>query len=223
MMNENIKNGILVVLSSPSGAGKTSIAKELIEIDNNLKFSISVTTRPPRSNEKDGREYFFKTEKEFDYYIEKKQLLEHANVFGYRYGTLIDQTRNQLEKGFDLLFDVDWQGGKQLKDSYFRNQLISIFILPPSLNELESRLSNRGQDSKETIHNRMKQSFSEISHWNEYDYVLVNKSLKDTVKKLNEIISEERLNRINKRLTEKFVNKLEQEFKIIKRKNDYKI
>ena len=222
-MNENINNGILIVLSSPSGAGKTSIAKELIKTDNRIKFSISVTTRPPRSNEKDGREYFFKTEEQFNQYIEKKQLLEHANVFGYRYGTLIDQTRYQLNKGYDLLFDVDWQGGKQLKSSYLKNQLISVFILPPSLNELETRLSNRGQDSKEIIHNRMKQSFSEISHWNEYDYVLVNKSLKDTVKKLNDIVSEERLNRINRKITQKFVDKLEKEFNIIKSKNDYKI
>ena len=222
-MNENINNGILIVLSSPSGAGKTSIAKELIKTDNRIKFSISVTTRPPRSNEKDGREYFFKTEEQFNQYIEKKQLLEHANVFGYRYGTLIDQTRYQLNKGYDLLFDVDWQGGKQLKSSYLKNQLISVFILPPSLNELETRLSNRGQDSKEIIHNRMKQSFSEISHWNEYDYVLVNKSLKDTVKKLNVIVSEERLNRINRKKTQKFVDKLEKEFNIIKSKNDYKI
>ena len=222
-MNENINNGILIVLSSPSGAGKTSIAKELIKTDNRIKFSISVTTRPPRSNEKDGREYFFKTEEQFNQYIEKKQLLEHANVFGYRYGTLIDQTRYQLNKGYDLLFDVDWQGGKQLKSSYLKNQLISVFILPPSLNELETRLSNRGQDSKEIIHNRMKQSFSEISHWNEYDYVLVNKSLKDTVKKLNDIVSEERLNRINRKITQKFVDKLEKEFNIIKSKNDYKV
>ena len=222
-MNENINNGILIVLSSPSGAGKTSIAKELIKTDNRIKFSISVTTRPPRSNEKDGREYFFKTEEQFNQYIEKKQLLEHANVFGYRYGTLIDQTRYQLNKGYDLLFDVDWQGGKQLKSSYLKNQLISVFILPPSLNELETRLSNRGQDSKEIIHNRMKQSFSEISHWNEYDYVLVNKSLKDTVKKLNVIVSEERLNRINRKKTQKFVDKLEKEFNIIKSKNDYKV
>ncbi len=222
-MNENINNGILIVLSSPSGAGKTSIAKELIKTDNRIKFSISVTTRPPRSNEKDGREYFFKTEEQFNQYIEKKQLLEHANVFGYRYGTLIDQTRYQLNKGYDLLFDVDWQGGKQLKSSYLKNQLISVFILPPSLNELETRLSNRGQDSKEIIHNRMKQSFSEISHWNEYDYVLVNKSLKDTVKKLNDIVSEERLNRINRKKTQKFVDKLEKEFNIIKSKNDYKV
>ena len=222
-MNENINNGILIVLSSPSGAGKTSIAKELIKIDQKIKFSISVTTRPPRSNEKDGREYFFKTEDQFDKYLEKKQLLEHANVFGYRYGTLIDQTKSQLNKGFDLLFDVDWQGGKQLKNSYLKNQLISIFILPPSLNELESRLSNRGQDSKEIINKRMKQSFSEISHWNEYDYILVNKNLKDTVKKLNGIISDERLNRINRKITQKFVNKLEKEFNIIRKKNDYNI
>ena len=219
-MNSQIKNnGILIVLSSPSGAGKTSIASKVIKMDERIKFSISVTTRPPRSNEVDGREYFFITEQQFDHYIKNDSLLEYANVFGYKYGTLLDQTKLMLNEGFDVIFDVDWQGGEQLKNSVFKNNLISIFILPPSLKELEKRLSIRGQDKKDIIEKRMKLSFSEISHWNDYDYVLINENLMDTVKKLNKIIFVERLKKNNIYNFKNFVDSLRKEFEGLN-KND---
>ena len=219
-MNSQIKNnGILIVLSSPSGAGKTSIASKVIKMDERIKFSISVTTRPPRSNEVDGREYFFITEQQFDHYIKNDSLLEYANVFGYKYGTLLDQTKLMLNEGFDVIFDVDWQGGEQLKNSVFKNNLISIFILPPSLKELEKRLSIRGQDKKDIIEKRMKLSFSEISHWNDYDYVLINENLMDTVKNLNKIIFVERLKKNNIYNFKNFVDNLRKEFEGLN-KND---
>ena len=223
MNREKRNSGILIVLSSPSGAGKTSIAKELIRMDNRIKFSISVTTRPPRRNEKDGKEYFFKSEDQFDEYVKNESLLEYANVFGYRYGTLLDQIELKLKDGFDLLFDVDWQGGEQLKKSIFKKNLISIFILPPSLKELEARLSKRGQDKEEIIKKRMMLSFAEISHWDNYDYVLINKNLAETVYNLKKIIFVERLKRNNKYSIEDLVRELENEFNDLRKKNDYKI
>ena len=223
MNREKRNSGILIVLSSPSGAGKTSIAKELIRMDNRIKFSISVTTRPPRRNEKDGKEYFFKSEDQFDEYVKNESLLEYANVFGYRYGTLLDQIELKLKDGFDLLFDVDWQGGEQLKKSIFKKNLISIFILPPSLKELEARLSKRGQDKEEIIKKRMMLSFAEISHWDNYDYVLINKNLAETVYNLKKIIFVERLKRNNKYSIKDLVRELENEFNDLRKKNDYKI
>lgn len=187
------RRGLLIILSSPSGAGKSTLAKRLLAWDTGMCFSISATTRAPRPGEEHGREYYFHTREEFIQMVDRGEMLEHAEVFGNFYGSPKGPVESAINGGQDVLFDVDWQGGQQVRNSALGKHVLSIFILPPSIPELERRLISRGQDSKEVIDNRMAKSRDEISHWPEYDYVLVNDDLEATEDRLKTIISAERL------------------------------
>ena len=210
------RKGILIILSSPSGAGKTSLARALVNEDEDLSFSISATTRTPRPGEVDGREYHFVSSKVFEEMKERGEFLEWAEVFGNLYATPISPVNNLLEIGKDLIFDVDWQGGKQIKASTLKDSVVSIFILPPSINELQRRLVERAQDTKDIVKARMEKSMSEILHWNEYDYVLINKKFEDTLREIKSIISVERSRLFRTRGLKEFVTSLNKEFLEIK-------
>ena len=189
------RRGILFILSSPSGAGKSTLARSLMEWDKSLSFSVSATTRAARAGEMEGREYFFKTNKEFLLMVDNNEMLEHAEVFGNYYGSPREPVERAIDSGKDVIFDIDWQGGQQLKNSTLADDSVSIFILPPSLHELRKRLCFRGQDSLEVINDRMKKCYSEISHWAEYDYCLVNRNLQNTMTEIKSILRAERLKR----------------------------
>lgn len=214
-MNSNLltSEGTLFIISSPSGAGKTSVSKHILANDPNVTFSISATTRTPREGEVDGREYFFKTSAEFDKMIFNGELLEYADVFDNKYGTPTAPVESALSKGFDVLFDVDWQGGIKIRNSHLRKFVVSIFILPPSIKELERRLVLRGQDALEVVKSRMNKSKEEISHWSEYDYILVNADLEIVHADISSIIRTERLKRVDRQRLVEFVNALNAEFK----------
>ncbi|OUS21843.1 guanylate kinase [Rhodobacterales bacterium 59_46_T64] len=187
------RRGLLIILSSPSGAGKSTLAKRLRIWDEQIRFSVSATTRKPRAGEIDGVDYYFHDRTEFEAMIAEDQMLEHAEVFGNLYGSPRGPVEAAITAGQDLLFDIDWQGGQQVRNSALGKHVLSIFILPPSIPELERRLHTRGQDSDEVIESRMRKSRDEISHWPEYDYVLVNDDLDATEAKLQTIITAERL------------------------------
>lgn len=214
-MNSNLlsSEGTLFIISSPSGAGKTSVSKRILETDPKVTFSISATTRKPRDGEVDGREYFFKTSTQFDKMILAGEMLEYADVFGHKYGTPKAPVETALSKGYDVLFDVDWQGGIKIRNSHLRKFVVSIFILPPSINELESRLIQRGQDTPDIVRSRMIKSKEEISHWSEYDYILINGDLEVVQADINSIIRTERLKRVDRQALVEFVNVLNIEFK----------
>ena len=195
LLNKKIKrSGIMLVVSSPSGAGKTTLARELISRDRDINLSISVTTRKPRISEKNNKDYIFVSEKRFNNMIKKNMFLEHAIVFGNQYGTPRNPTMKKIKLGKDILFDIDWQGTQALKEKEPKH-LVSVFILPPSTKELEKRLLNRGQDSKEEVKKRMDEASSEMTHWAEYDYVIINDDLNKTLLKLRSILEAERLKR----------------------------
>ena len=187
------RRGLLIILSSPSGAGKSTLAARLRAWDPTLNFSVSATTRAPRPGEKHGREYYFHSREEFQDMVAKGDMLEHAEVFGNYYGSPKGPVEEAINAGRDVLFDIDWQGGQQVRASALGKHVLSIFILPPSIPELERRLFARAQDSKEVIDGRMSKSRDEISHWPEYDYVLVNEDLDETEARLKTIVSAERL------------------------------
>jgi guanylate kinase len=187
------RRGLLIILSSPSGAGKSSLARRLRDWDLAIQFSVSATTRPPRKGEAHGREYYFHSRDQFAAMVVSGDMLEHAEVFGNLYGSPKGPIVQAIEAGEDVLFDVDWQGGQQLRNSDLGKHALSVFILPPSIPELERRLQSRGQDSVDVINERMAKSRNEISHWPEYDYVLVNHVLDDTEVQLRTIIAAERL------------------------------
>jgi len=214
-MNSNLlsSEGTLFIISSPSGAGKTSVSKRILETDPKVTFSISATTRKPRDGEVEGREYFFKTSTQFDKMILAGEMLEYADVFGHKYGTPKAPVETALSKGYDVLFDVDWQGGIKIRNSHLRKFVVSIFILPPSINELESRLIQRGQDTPDIVRSRMIKSKEEISHWSEYDYILINGDLEVVHADINSIIRTERLKRVDRQALVEFVNVLNIEFK----------
>ena len=210
------KKGVLVILSSPSGAGKTSIARALVEENKNFLFSVSATTRKSRPGEVNGREYHFLTVNEFRERINDGQFLEHAKVFGNLYGTPLEPVMESINDGKDLIFDVDWQGGKQIRSSSLSKFVISIFILPPSIKALQERLMKRAQDSSETVKDRMTKSIGEIMHWKEYDYVIVNNDFEQTLDEVKSIITSEKLRRVRNSQLEEFVETLTYEFKELK-------
>ena len=210
------EKGVLVILSSPSGAGKTSIARALVEENKNFLFSVSATTRKSRPGEVNGREYHFLTVNEFRERINEGQFLEHAKVFGNLYGTPLEPVMESINDGKDLIFDVDWQGGKQIRSSSLSKFVISIFILPPSIKALQERLMKRAQDSSETVKDRMTKSIGEIMHWNEYDYVIVNDNFEQTLYEVKSIITSEKLRRVRNSQLEDFVETLTYEFKELK-------
>ena len=210
------EKGVLVILSSPSGAGKTSIARALVEENKNFLFSVSATTRKSRPGEVNGREYHFLTVNEFRERINDGQFLEHAKVFGNLYGTPLEPVMESINNGKDLIFDVDWQGGKQIRSSSLSKFVISIFILPPSIKALQERLMKRAQDSSQTVKDRMTKSIGEIMHWKEYDYVIVNNDFEQTLNEVKSIITSEKLRRVRNSQLEDFVETLTYEFKELK-------
>jgi guanylate kinase len=186
------RRGLMMVLSSPSGAGKSTISRALLERHPNLKLSVSVTTRPPRPGERDGVDYFFVDRAEFDRMVRDDELLEHAEVFDNAYGTPRGPVEQALEEGRDVLFDIDWQGEQQVRDKA-KEALVSVFILPPSSAELERRLRTRAQDPDDVIARRMAKSADEMSHYAEYEYIVVNEELDRAVAEVEAILTAERL------------------------------
>ncbi len=188
------RRGFMLVLSSPSGAGKTAISRRILEDEAEMSLSISVTTRPPRPGEVNGRDYFFVDVPTFEGMVQRNEFLENAKFCGNYYGTPREPVRKALEEGKDILFDIDWQGTQQIAENA-REDLVSVFVLPPSIEELERRLFSRGQDSEEVVRRRMSIAAAEMSHWNEYDYVIVNVDFEESVRNVRSIIQAERLKR----------------------------
>jgi guanylate kinase len=209
------RRGLMLVLSSPSGAGKTTLSRRLLEREASVHgasrpsivMSISVTTRQMRPGEVDGRDYFFISQARYGQMVSNGELLEHARVFDYFYGTPGDFVERHLAQGIDVLFDIDWQGTRQLA-RVSRDDLVSVFILPPSMGELERRLKSRAQDSEEVVMKRMKKAADEISHWREYDYVLVNDDLDATLEKIESVLRVERMKRTRQLGLEDFIGNL---------------
>jgi len=201
------RRGLMLVLSSPSGAGKTTISRKLLEGEADLSLSISVTTRPPRPGEIDGKDYIFLAAERFDAMVSGGELLEHAVVFGHKYGTPKAPVEQALAAGRDVLFDIDWQGTQQL-DQEMRGDLVSIFILPPSTKELERRLYARAQDSEEVVRGRMAKAADEMSHWAEYDYIVVNDAIDRSLSEVEAILMAERLRRQRRIGLHEFVERL---------------
>jgi guanylate kinase len=193
-MSDIRRRGLMLVLSSPSGAGKTTLARSLLEGDSNITLSVSATTRAKRPNETEGRDYFFVTSEKFDQMEANDEFYEHATVFDRRYGTPKQPVLSALGRGRDVLFDIDWQGTQQMKERA-REDLVSVFVLPPSHEELERRLKTRAQDSDAIVAQRMSKAASEISHWPEYDYVIVNADLERALAQVKSILEAERARR----------------------------
>ncbi len=201
------KEGVLLVISSPSGTGKTTICKKLLEYDKNIHLSVSVTTRKKRKNEVEGIDYYFKSKKDFLNLKSQNSFIENALVFENYYGTLKSEVLEQLENGTDVLIDIDWQGTRQITQA-MKGNLIKIFLLPPSIDELKKRLSKRNSDSIKEINFRMSKALKEIKHFDEYDYVLVNDNLDNTFQKIVKIIEVERLKLPKQLYLSNFVKKL---------------
>ena len=210
-MADEARRGLLIILSSPSGAGKSTLARRLRDWDPSIRFSVSATTRPPRAGEVDGREYHFRSHEQFRRIVDDGGMLEHATVFGHLYGSPREPVETALADGADTLFDIDWQGGQQIRNSGLGGDAVSVFILPPSMAELERRLRARGQDSEPVIAARMTKSLAEISHWAEYDYVLVNRDLDECEARLRSILTAERLRRDRQPWLSGFVRGLHEE------------
>jgi len=204
------RRGLMLVLSSPSGAGKTTLSRRLLAEDSRVSLSVSVTTRPPRRGEIDARDYHFITDARFDGMVRDDELLEWARVFDYRYGTPRRPVTESLIAGRDVLFDIDWQGTQQLKEKA-RSDLVSIFVLPPSASELERRLRSRAQDDDEIIRKRMAKAADELSHWAEYDYVVLNIDIDRAFVETRAILYAERLKRDRQPGLSDFVRKLQAE------------
>ena len=200
----------MLVLSSPSGAGKTTLSRRLLQSDPEIVMSVSATTRAPRPNEIEGQDYFFVSPEDFAAMVAAGDFLEHATVFGNRYGTPRNAVMAALEAGKDVLFDIDWQGTQQLKQQA-RDDLASVFVVPPSKSELERRLRIRAQDSESVVRERMAKASDELSHWAEYDYLLMNDDIQHALGKLEEILRVERSRRTRQPGLAKFVQKLMRE------------
>ncbi len=210
-MPDTPRRGLLLILSSPSGAGKSTLAKRLMAWDQTIRFSVSSTTRPPRVGEVEARDYYFTSREVFEKQVAQNRMLEHAEVFGNFYGSPRAPVEAAMAEGRDTLFDIDWQGGQQIKQA-MRDDVVSVFLLPPSIAELERRLHTRGQDSAEVIAGRMLKCRDEISHWAEYDYVLVNHDVEATFAQLLTIVQAERMRRDRQPALSDFVRGLNQEF-----------
>jgi guanylate kinase len=206
--NKIARRGLMFVLSSPSGAGKTTLSQLLLRADRKVELSISVTTRPKRRGEVNGRDYHFIDHARFDEMVAAGELLEWAEVFGHRYGTPRRPVIKALQRGRDVLFDIDWQGTQQLREKA-RTDLVSVFILPPTVNELERRLRRRAQDSKTVIGSRMAKAGGEMSHWPEYDYVIVNRDKAVAFAEVRAILAAERLKRERRIGLSDFVRRLQ--------------
>jgi guanylate kinase len=204
------RRGLMLVLSSPSGAGKTTLSRKLLDADPGVELSISVTTRKQRPGEVDGRDYHFIDAARFEAMVKKGELLEWAEVFGHRYGTPRPPVEAALERGRDVLFDIDWQGTQQLREKAARD-LVSIFVLPPSIPDLERRLRTRAQDTDEVIHSRMAKAADEMSHWAEYDYVVINRDIDRAFAEVGSILAAERLKRERQTGLSGFVRRLQAE------------
>jgi guanylate kinase len=208
MSNENIqRRGLMLVLSSPSGAGKTTLSRKLLDIDGSITMSVSATTRAPRIGEQEGKDYFFVSPSMFVQMADGGAFLEHALVFGHHYGTPKEPVMLALAKGRDVLFDIDWQGTQQLRQQA-GDDLVSIFVLPPSHEELERRLRARAQDTEDVVQARMAKANNEISHWAEYNYVVINDDLESTLAKIRTILDAERMRRGRQTGIPAFVGKL---------------
>ena len=207
-----MRRGLLLILSSPSGAGKSTLARMLMDWDPTIRFSVSATTRQARPGEEDGREYYFRTRQDFETMVETGEMLEHAEVFGNFYGSPKAPVQAAMDAGRDTLFDIDWQGGQQIRNSSLGRDVVSIFVLPPSMDELERRLRSRAQDSDDVIAGRMAKSRDEISHWAEYDYVIVNRDIDIAFNELTTILQAERLRRDRQPDLSDFVRTLNKEF-----------
>ncbi len=201
------RRGLLIVLSSPSGAGKSTISRMLLEADSDVTMSVSATTRPMRPGEVDKVDYHFVDDAEFDRMVRDNEFVEWAHVFGHRYGTPKAPVKQALRRGRDILFDIDWQGARQLEPD-FGEHLVTIFLLPPSMAELEHRLRSRGTDSEEVIADRMRRAADEIDHWAEYDYVRVNRELDACLSSVRAIVSAERSKRVRQTGLVEFVRDL---------------
>ena len=206
------RRGLLIILSSPSGAGKSTLTRRLRDWDPSLSFSVSATTRTLREGEVDGKDYHFMSPSEFQRQVADGGMLEHAHVFGNFYGSPRGPVEEAINTGNDVLFDIDWQGAQQIQNSALGQHTLSIFILPPSIRELHRRLVTRGQDSDEVIAKRMRKSWDEISHWAEYDYVLVNDDLEATDTRLKTIVEAARLKRLQQPGLNAHVKALHSEF-----------
>ncbi|HEX3423638.1 MAG TPA: guanylate kinase [Sphingomicrobium sp.] len=201
------RRGLLIVLSSPSGAGKSTISRMLLGADSEVTMSVSATTRPKRPAEEDGVDYHFVDDSEFDRMIEAGEFVEWAHVFGHRYGTPKAPVKQALRRGRDILFDIDWQGARQLEPD-FGEHLVTIFLLPPSMPELEKRLHARDQDSEAVIAERMRRAADEIDHWAEYEYVLVNRDMDSCLEQVRSIVSAERSKKARQTGLVEFVREL---------------
>ena len=203
------RRGLMLVLSSPSGAGKTTLSRALLAGDANVALSVSMTTRPMRAGEREGLDYYFVSAGRFDAAVGNGEFLEHAVVFDHRYGTPAAPVMEALSSGRDVLFDIDWQGTQQLKEKA-REDLVSVFVLPPSHSELERRLRARAQDSDDVVSRRMAKAADEISHWAEYDYVIVNDDINAALAKIIAILAAERLKRTRQIGLSQFVRRLQE-------------
>jgi guanylate kinase len=204
------RRGLMFVLSSPSGAGKSTLARELMSKVSGLQMSVSVTTRPMRPGEVDGRDYFFIDKQRFDAMVKSNELLEHAPVFDHFYGTPRAPVEAALTAGRDVLFDIDWQGTQQLREKA-RQDVVSVFILPPSAADLEKRLHTRAQDSDAVIRGRMSRASHEMSHWAEYDYIVINRSIDEAFGEVQAILKAERLRRDRRTGLTGFVRRLQKQ------------
>ncbi len=206
------RRGLAIILSSPSGAGKSTLARRLMAWDPTLRFSVSATTRAPRSGETDGVEYHFRNREDFVAMVDAGEMLEHAEVFGHFYGSPKGPVEAAMAEGRDTLFDIDWQGGQQIRRSTLAKDVVSVFILPPSIDELERRLRQRAQDSDAVIAGRMAKARDEISHWGEYDYVIVNHDIDASEAQLRTILMAERARADRQPGLNAFVRALNTEF-----------